>query len=136
MPEVRTYDVADRANEAFNGAPPGLKILQLTVQNKVYLKTGTGAGAAATDKEASLLTIIDLIKNQDIKVFEDPQAIFKLLGHGWTKAYLMEVSQLTEQQGLELLEIALFLTMGQIFGLYAAFGRGAFKQEPNTLLQK
>ena len=36
IPEVRAYDVAELANEAFNGAPPGLKILQLTVQNKVY----------------------------------------------------------------------------------------------------
>ncbi len=87
IPEVRTYDVAERANEAFNGAPPGLK----TVQNKVYLKTGSGRVAAAIDKEASLLTINDLVKNQDVKVSQDPQAIVKVLGHGWTKAYLMEV---------------------------------------------
>ena len=32
--------------------------------------------------------------------------------------------------------MAQFLTMGQIFGLYSAFGRGAFKKGPTTLLQK
>ncbi len=125
-PEVGTYDVAERAN----GARPGLTILQLIVQNKLYLKTGTRAGAAAADKEASMLTISDLVKNQDVKAFQDPQAIVKLLGHGWTKAYLMEVSQLTEQQALELLEMVQFLTMGQICC------RGAFQQGPTKFLKK
>ncbi len=48
----------------------------------------------------------------------------------------MELSQQTEQQALEWLEMAQFMTMGQIFGLYAAFGREAFKQGPAKLLQK
>ncbi len=76
------------------------------------------------------------MKNQDVKVFQDRQAIVNLLGHGWTKAYLMQVSQLTEQQALELLEMVQFLTMEQIFGLYAALSRGVFRQGPTTLLQK
>ena len=43
---------------------------------------------------------------------------------------------MTAQQAVDLLRMAQTLTMGQIFGLYTAFGQEAFKYGPITLLQR
>ncbi len=116
--------------------PPDIKILQLTLQKRVYTKVGTSLGAAAQDQEISGLNISTLIRSQELKVFTDPQALIRVFGYGWTTEYLTKVMKLTAQQSLGLLRMAQTLTMGQIFALYVAFGQEAFKLGPITLLQR
>ncbi len=132
MLEARPFDQTQVASAAFQGAPPGIRILQLTLQKRVYTKVGTSLGAAVQDREISGLTISALIRSQDLKAFTDPQALIRLFGNGWTTEFLTEVMKLTAQQAMDLLRMAQTFTMGQIFALYAAFGQEAFKHGPYT----
>ncbi len=136
MPEVRLFDQAQVASAAFQGAPPGIRILQLTLQKRIYTKMSTSLGAAAQDREISGLTISALIRIQELKTFTDLQALIRLFGPGWTTEFLTEVMKFTAQQAMDLLRMAQTLTMGQIFALFTAFGQEAFKHGPITVLQR
>ncbi len=136
MPEVRPFDQTQVASAAFQGAPTGIRILQLTLQKRFYTKVGTSLGAAAPDREISGLTISALIRSQELKAFTDPKALIRLFGNGWTTEFLTKVMKLTAQQALDLLRMAQILTMGQMFALYTALGQEVFNQGPITLLQR
>ncbi len=136
MPDVHPFDEPQTASSAFVGFSPGISVLQLTLQKRVYAKVGISVGAAIQDKEISNLTISSLTSSQDLRAFTDPQAVIRLFSSGWTTEFLTQVMKLTAQQALDLLRMAQTLTMGQTLTLYTAFGPKAFTHGPITLLQR
>ncbi len=95
MPEVRTIDQADAPSAAYTGDPPGMRVLQLTLQKKIYTKLGTSEGAALLDKEVSDMTLSSLIRSQDLRACTDPQAAIRLFGAGSTTVFLTQVMTLS-----------------------------------------